>query len=1223
LSRRFLARLGALVTAVFVLGGAEAAAAPTFPSGFETVTLTSGLTAPTAVTWAPDGRMFIAEKQGRVKVLNPNSTSATTILDISDHVNNWVDRGLLGLAADSSFASNGYLYLLYVHDHDPLHPAKSKSSRLTRVTVRSDNTVVNPTSPETVVVGSVVGAGCPAPSNTVDCIPADQALHTIGTVRSDPDGTLWLGSGDTTTTSVQQVAFRTYDERSLAGKIMHVDRNGRGLPGHPFCPTDADLTHVCTKVYAKGFRNPFRFTLRTGGKGPVVGDVGARAREEVDLLQAGKNYGWPCYEGTVRTPGYDATPECAAEYAKEGTAQAAAAPIYDYPVGGSGAVVAGPTYTATAYPPEYRGDIFVGDYAQGFIRRLKLTAGDQLASVPGFATNLFGFVDLELAPNGNLTYVLFGDGSAGTGEVRQLRFASSNRSPVASASASPEYGAAPLTVQFTGSGSSDPDGDALTYDWDFGDGTAHSSAANPAHTYTDGTRNFTAKLTVSDGKGGSDAATVTISPGNTPPSATITAPADESTFRAGQPVTLTGQGTDAGNPLPGSSLRWHVILHHSTHTHDLGNFTGASAGFTALADHDSDSFYEIELTATDSRGLSDSDTATIRPETRSFTLQSSPSGAPVTYAGTPHTAPFTHQAAIGFQASISAADRFTQGGKSYEFVSWSDGGARVHTVTIPAANTTLTATYREAPAGAYRDAVLGTAGLRSYWRLGEAFGTTAADEKGANPGSYGGGVTLGRPGALSGDPNTAAGFDGVNDEMSAGGPAVGAQATLEGWFDWEAGVATMRDSTGTGGVGWILAYDSAGKLAYRAAGLSIVTVRSTATIRDGWHHFALTKSGSSAALYVDGVLVHNATGFGSAAATMPWRVMRNGTAAQFSRGDADEVAVYDRALTAAEVAQHHQAGVGGGGGDPAPAAPSGLTATPGDRTVTLDWADNTEADLAGYDVYRSTTAGGGYIKVNAQRLTTSSYANTGLTNGTTYYYVVRAVDTGGQESANSGEVSATPVAPPQSSYRSLVMGTAGLRSYWRLGEAFGTTAADEKGANPGTFLGGPTLGQPGALSGDSNTAARFDGVNDEMSAGGPAAGANGTLEGWFYWEAGVATMRDSTGTGGVGWILAYDSAGKLAYRAAGKSIVTTRGTATVRNGWHHFALTKSGPSAALYVDGALVHNATGFGSTAAAMPWRAMRNGTAAQFSRGRADELAVYDRALTAAEVQQHHQAG
>ena len=119
------------------------------------------------------------------------------------------------------------------------------------------------------------GLPCATPDNARDCITADFYWHTIGTVRSDPtDGTLWVGSGDSHNDPVDPMTWRPYDENTFAGKIVHIDRNGRGLPNHPFCPSDTNLDHVCTKIYAKGFRNPFRFQLRPG-KGPVVGDVGS------------------------------------------------------------------------------------------------------------------------------------------------------------------------------------------------------------------------------------------------------------------------------------------------------------------------------------------------------------------------------------------------------------------------------------------------------------------------------------------------------------------------------------------------------------------------------------------------------------------------------------------------------------------------------------------------------------------------------------------------------------------------------------------------------------------------------------------------------------------------------------------------------------------------------------------------------------------------------------
>jgi glucose/arabinose dehydrogenase len=515
---------------------APAAHATSYLPGFEERPVVGGLSEPTAMAWAPDGRLFVIEKPGRLKVVEPDGTSATTILDISSRVNDFHDRGLLGVAVDSAFASNSYIYLLYTYDVSPLTADSDGPmvSRLERYMVGPSNVVGSPT----VLLGSYAEGACPSPSNSVDCIPSDSVTHSIGTVRSAPDGTLWVGSGDAAD-SVDPLTFRTYDEQSMAGKILHVDRDGRGLPGHPFCPSDTDLDHVCTKVWAGGFRNPFRFKLRPRG-GLAVGDVGLGSREELDLIPTGDGggmlYGWPCYEGSARTPGYRDRVECGDEYAKEGTPNAHVAPDYEYARDGmSAAVLGGPTYTGTQYPASYRDDVFVGDYALGFIRKANVDAQGRIVSVDDFATEWSG-VDLEPDPNGDLAYASFGDGSPGSGSIRRIVYSPGNASPVAMASAAPISGQSPLDVSFTGSSSTDPDGDPLSYDWDFGDGSAHSSQANPTHRYTTNGA-FTAQLTVSDGRGLSGTDTVTISLGD-PPVASIDSP---------------GVGGVPANPPPGAS----------------------------------------------------------------------------------------------------------------------------------------------------------------------------------------------------------------------------------------------------------------------------------------------------------------------------------------------------------------------------------------------------------------------------------------------------------------------------------------------------------------------------------------------------------------------------------------------------------------------------------------------------------------------------------------------
>ena len=186
----------------------------------------------------------------------------------------------------------------------------------------------------------------------------------------------------------------------------------------------------------------------------------------------------------------------------------------------------------------------------------------------------------------------------------------------------------------------------------------------------------------------------------------------------------------------------------------------------------------------------------------------------------------------------------------------------------------------QAQGGGYADLVTSTPGLTAYWRLAG-----------------------GAPGALIGDPDTSTRFDGVDDEFQgSSGPAVG---TLEGWFVWEAGVAVMRDSTASGG--WILAFDSGGRVAYRVAGTTLVTSVATADLRAGWHHVVLTVADGATAFYLDGERVHTGAAPNATAPTMPWHVMRNGTTSQYTRGRADEVAVYDTALPQATIREHFQA----------------------------------------------------------------------------------------------------------------------------------------------------------------------------------------------------------------------------------------------------------------------------------------------------------------------------
>jgi PKD domain/Glucose / Sorbosone dehydrogenase len=483
----------------------------------------------------------------------------------------------------------------------------------------------------------------------------------------------------------------------MAGKILHIDRDGKGLPGHSFCPTDTNVDHVCTKVYAKGFRNPFRFTLMSSGA-LFVGDVGWSSYEEINVITAGgKSYGWPCYEGPAQTPTWKDTQACKDEYAKG--AGAHVGPTYTYQHTAehpSWAVIAGPEYTGTIYPPEYRGRAFFGDFGAGFLKRMTFGPAGQAPAVADFATD-WGSVDLTKAPNGDIAWVDLAGWATNAGFVERLVYSSANAKPTAVATASPTTGPAPLTVSFDGSASHDPNNDALDYDWDFDDGTVHATTAKPTHTYGLGT--YTATLTVSDGRGLSDKASVVINAGNIPPHApTIESPAAGFKYRDGVALTVRGSAADDDQgQLPASAFEWNVRIVHHDHEHLLSSPAGVKQfEVTPLQDHGADSYYVIEATVTDAHGATASAEREIHPETVPLHLHSQPPGAPLSFAGSAVTAPWDGSAAIGFLGTVSAAETFTSAGREWQFAGWSSGAERVHDLTVPDTETALTATYTSA-----------------------------------------------------------------------------------------------------------------------------------------------------------------------------------------------------------------------------------------------------------------------------------------------------------------------------------------------------------------------------------------------------------------------------------------------------------------------------------------------------------------------------------------------
>jgi PKD repeat protein len=348
----------------------------------------------------------------------------------------------------------------------------------------------------------------------------------------------------------------------------------------------------------------------------------------------------------------------------------------------------------------------VADYNNDWIKYLKFDAngnatrydfGTYVTNRP--AGTIGGPVQLMAGPDTNLYFIGFNPTGntnvSSTSKVFRIRYtAGGNTPPIARATATPTSGSTPLTVTFSSAGSTDPDAQALTYSWVFGDSDT-STDAYPMHTYTI-PGDYIAVLTVTDAAGATHTDSVAIQVGNNAPVASITAPAPGQKYRVGQVISFSGTGTDVEDgTLTGEQLQWNVLLNHNQHTHpDFLHVSGTSGSFIA-PDHGDNTSITICLTATDSRGTSATTCRTIQPETTTYTFRTEPPGLDLSYSieGLMRTAPFSTTTIVNSEQLIIAPA--VQQHRS--FSSWSDGGDSAHAILASTEPQTYTATYINNP----------------------------------------------------------------------------------------------------------------------------------------------------------------------------------------------------------------------------------------------------------------------------------------------------------------------------------------------------------------------------------------------------------------------------------------------------------------------------------------------------------------------------------------------
>ena len=678
------------------------------PSGFTVSTIASGTdnAGPAVIAFAPGNRIYIAEKGGVIRVWQNGVVLSTPFIDLSSEVNNHNERGLLGLAVHPDFPTQPYLYLYYTFD--PIGSGQDwstqRTARVERIAANTGNLNIANTSSRTVLMGNgyrISGddVTCQSSNNNSiyldNCLPAEGGSHVNGGLGFGPDGMLYLSIGDNSNSQITDPnAIRSQKLDVPLGKVFRIDPStGQAPASNPFYDGNPNSTR--SRVYNYGLRNPFTFTFHPNSNALYISDVGWDNWEELNS-GAGKNFGWPCYDGnnagSASQPAFAnlaATQAACATLYQTGPVQA---PAFAYNHGVGSAIVGGAFYIGNAYPAQYQGGLFIGDYGFQWIRYLTFD-NTGAGTLHDFADGYGAPTQITRGSDGNI-YVSTYNSNNNSYDIRRIRYtANGNQPPKAVIGGAPTTGPMPLSVVFSSAGSFDPNGQALTYEWDFGDGGV-STTQNPTHAFT--TRgNRVVSLVVMDSLGErSDAAQLTIMVDNHVPSLTINAPPINAPYKVGDSIALNGSANDIEDGNISGRIQWTVQLHHGNHVHPNFVIANGAASSFVVPDHGDDSWLEICAVVFDLNNTSSgTQCRNLLPQTVQYQLRSAPNSLALTYDSLVQNAPFAVTSIVNSSHQLSAPD--TQAG--YRFVAWSDGGARSRSITILNSNQVLTAVYELIP----------------------------------------------------------------------------------------------------------------------------------------------------------------------------------------------------------------------------------------------------------------------------------------------------------------------------------------------------------------------------------------------------------------------------------------------------------------------------------------------------------------------------------------------
>ena len=621
----------------------QAGLAQTLLAGFARVQVGGAIASPTVMAFSPDGRIFVAQQTGALRVIKNDALLPTPFVSLS--VNSSGERGLIGLALDPDFKTNSFIYLYYTTSTAPLH------NRIIRLTANGD----------------VAQSGSEQSILELDNL-SSATNHNGGALAFGTDGKLYVAVGDNANTTYPQ-NLDTYH-----GKLLRINKDGSAPTDNPwYTPT---VSEQRKRIWAYGLRNPYTFSIQPGTGKIFVNDVGQNAVEEInDATTGGRNFGWPTTEGTSTNPGFTN-------------------PVYAYNHTGiapTGCAITGGTFfnpVFTTYPASYIGKYFFQDYCGNWIYSLDFST---TPTVTLFASAI-GVTSLSLTtgPDGNLYYL-----SRGAQALYKITSTNSTSPVIAQQPASTNVPVGdPVTFSVSATGTA-----PLQYQWQK-NGIVINGATGSAYTINSAqlsdSGDYGVMITNIAGLVTSNVAVLTVI-ANSKPLAQIITPVKDITYVAGTSLGFSGAGSDAEDGiLPASAMSWQINFHHDTHKHDEPARNGISQGTFDIPDRGETSanvWFRFILTVRDSKGSIGKDSVDVHPEKSMITLNTSPSGLLVKMDGQPHKAPISIESVEGLKRDISVEILQQLDGVDYEFLNWSHSGATSQTIITPASDITYMANF--------------------------------------------------------------------------------------------------------------------------------------------------------------------------------------------------------------------------------------------------------------------------------------------------------------------------------------------------------------------------------------------------------------------------------------------------------------------------------------------------------------------------------------------------